>query len=222
MTQHQRQEHTIEGMLAYPMLTRQSKYKEGCHTFELQQLSDEVIGTIRGIDSLQRKMFPREKPIKELKDSIKWSKSEEEKEKLQKRLKDYEKAGTFISLKQSATRIEKRKQSKNYGRKVLWPISVKREDGSFYTKEESELLDTGTYVRCKINTYTSSRYPGEVFYSYVPSSMVVLEEVLKEPFVYNEGEFRESELSEEQPPVNAIPVTEEEQQEEYLNDELPF
>lgn len=113
----------------------------------------------------------------------------------------------FISLKQKATRKENLPESQYFGKMVKWPISVKKPDGSYYTAEESERLANGSKIKCDISVFTNDY--GK-FYSYVPSSLIVTEPVLKEVL---ESDFVESApVGVQEPPTQVDP----------LDDEIPF
>lgn len=210
---------TIEGKLLWPKFTTEDQFKVGFHSFEVAALSDETVEAIEDLVSrhgVDQRQEPREKNLANIKKKLKKATDDEEKQKLELRLQEAIDAGMFISLKQRTTRIERRKESQNYNKIVNWPISVKREDGSYYTKEESELLMNGCLVRCAIDVFENDY---GTFYSYQPSSLVILEEVAREPY---EGDFHESELVDGEAstvtPDTQAPLTEV----DPLDDEVPF
>ncbi len=211
----------VEGTLFWPFLTKEDPSKPGKHSFELSKLDDDTVEAIERFahqNGVNSKSWPRPKAIDDLKKKVKFEDNPEAKATLERRLETWEEQGKFITMKQNSTRIEKRKDSANLGQRVKWPVAVKKADGSYYTKEETDKLSQGTRVRIEISTFTTGSYG--TFFTYVPSSMVVLEEVLWEAEEETtDRQFVESELADEAPaPQQARPA----EDTDPLNDEIPL
>lgn len=158
---------TIEGTLYWAKLTVEDEWKPGKHSFEVGQLSDETIAAIEdlGTKAIQD---PRRKNLDKLKKKVRQAESDEAREKAEFYLQQAEEIGYFISLKQNI----KTKAGKD------WPIAAKNPAGEDYSLEDLARLSNGCKIKCDIKTFTTQS--GDTFYSYVPYSLKVTEEVLYE------------------------------------------